>query len=233
MSTLGEFETDVANELGLNATNDKTTIDRALNIAVVRVLEDTHCYIKRTDYTGFDGTSSDYTLDSSILVIDHMYLTSSGTRYDLERLGTPDLEYRRRVGSPTGSPTQYYAESGGMLMFWPAPGSGDTITIYGVPVPTAMSSSTDDPSSTSPTNFGGVPTTLHEAIFLRACMRLASADDDQTSAQGQRYRDWYKEEIARWHKVMRQKGGKRNARAVVNDTKRRRAYHDNSTYPAR
>lgn len=228
---LGQFETAVSNELGLNTTNEKTTIDDALNQAVQRVLEDTHCYVKRTDYTGnWDGSSQDFTLDAAILDIVEVQLTSTGVTYPLERLSIIDILERRRTGQPSGSPTRFYAVSGAnLLMFYPAPGSNDTLTVYNVPVPTAMSSGTDDPSSTT---YGGVPTILHEAIFLYACAKLASYDDDQTSAQGQRYRDWYDKEIVRYREILRKRGGTRNARAVVNDKRRRRVNHDNSVYPS-
>lgn len=226
---LSQFETAVANELGLSTTNEKTTIDDAINQAVQRVLEDTHCYVKETDYTGWDGTSLNYTLDAAILDIVEVQLTSTGVTYPLERLSIIDILERRRTGQPSGSPTRFYAVSGAnLLLFYPAPGANDTLVTYYVPVPTALSAGTDDPSTTT---LGGVPTILHEAIFLYACSKLASYDDDQTSSQGQRYRDWYKEEITRYREILRKRGGTRNARAVVNEKRRRRVFHDNSIYP--
>jgi len=225
-----QLETAVAGELGLDVVNEKTTIDIALNRAVQRVLEDTHCYVKEIDYTGWDGTSQNYTLDAAILEIVEVQITSTGVVYPLERLSIIDLLERRRTGQPSGSPTRFYAVSGAnLLMFYPAPGSTDTLTTYVVPLPTALASSTDDPSTTT---FGGVPEILHEAIFLYACKKLGSYDDDQTSAQGQRYQDWYDKEITRYREILRKRGGTRNARAVVNDKRRRRLFHDNSVYPS-
>jgi len=226
-----QFETAVANETGLSATDEKTTIDDALNVAVQRVLEDTHCYVKKTDYTGFDGVSGDYTLDAAILDIVELYLTSSSaTRYALARVSVSELIERRRVSVASGSPTSFYAVTGdNLMMFWPGPGTGDTLSVYSVPVPTALSVATDDPSTNAN---GGVPQILHEAIFFYACSRCASYDDDQTSAQGQRYSDWYDKEITRYHKILREKGGDRNARAIVNEKRRRRAFHTNDIYPA-
>lgn len=230
MSNLLQFETQISNEIGLSATLEKTVIDDALNRAVQRVLEDTHCFVKKINYTGWDGTSTDYTLDGAILDIVEVQLSSASVTYPLERLSIIDLLERRRTGQTTGSPPQFYAVSGAnLLMFYPAPGAGDTLTAYVVPVPTAMAASTDDPSSTT---FGGVPEILHEAIFFYACARCASYDDDQTSAQGQRYRDWYKEEITRYREILRKRGGTRMARAVVNGKRRSRVNHDNSVYPA-
>lgn len=194
------------------------------------MLEDTHCYVKETDYTGWDGTSQNYTLDATILEVVELQLTSTGVTYPLERLSIIDLLERRRRGQTTGSATRYYSMSGAnLLMFYPAPGTGDTLVVYFVPVPTAMANPTDDPSNNT---YGGVPQILHEAIFFYACSRLASYDDDQTSQQGQRYRDWYDKEITRYREILRKRGGTRNARAVVNDKRRRRVNHDNSTYPS-
>lgn len=226
---LSQFEAALVAELGVNVTNEKTSIDIAINRAVQRVLEDTHCYVKETDFTGWDGTSQNYTLDSTILEIVEVQLTSAGTTYPLERLSIIDLLERRRTGQPTGSPTRFYAVSGAnLLMFYPAPGTGDSLAVYHIPVPTALASASDDPSTAA---FGGVPEILHEGIFLYACSKLASGDDDQTSAQGQRYRDWYKEELTRYKEIIRKRGGSRNARVVVNDKRRRRINRDNSVYP--
>ena len=231
---LGQFRTKIASEIGVGSKADgsgseQTVVDDAINRAVQRVLEDTHCYVKEIDYTGWDGTSQNYTLDAAILEIVEVQLSSTGVTYPLERLSIIDLLERRRQGQTSGTPSRYYSVQGAnMLMFYPAPGSGDTLTTYVVPVPTALAAQSDDPSTTT---MGGIPEILHEAIFLYACSQIGSYDDDQTSAQGQRYRDWYDKEITRYKTILRKRGGTRNARAVVNDKRRRRTMHDNSTYP--
>lgn len=231
---LSALRTRCAQELGLDNGTDaapgteQSLIDAALNEAVLEVLRDTRCYVKETDYTSFDGSSSDYTLDSSILEVVEMYLTSGGTNYMLERLSVQDLVERRRAAAPAGSPTMYYAINGAnMIMFYPAPGASDTLKVYHVPVPTALSASSDDPSNAAN---GGIPTVLHKGILFQAYKLLASYDDDSTSAQGQRYSDWYDAEITKYRKEINRLGG-RNARAVVNDKRRRHPYHDNSVYP--
>jgi hypothetical protein len=229
---LAQLRLSVSRELGLDndATTEQTEIDEAINAGVLRVLEDTHCYALQTVFTGFDGTSLDYTLDSTILEVVDLYFKSAGTNYALARLSVPDLIQRRNSGVSTGSPVSFYAVTGAnLIMFHPAPGTGDTLSIYHVPVPTALSASGDDPSSTS---LGGVPAVLHRAILYWAYSEAASYDDDQTSAQGQRYRDWYDKEITRYKNIIRKKGGTRLARAVVNDKRRRLKFHDNSVYPS-
>lgn len=191
-----------------------------------RVLEDTHCYVTSATLTSFDGTSADFTLDATILEIVDLWF--SGGLEPPERLSIPDLDRRRIVAAPSSTPTYYSLAGANLLMFYPTPPASATLNLYYVPIPTALSGPTDDPSSTT---YGGVPAILHEAIFYHACRRAASYDDDQSSAQGQRYSDWYDKEITRYKDIIRKRGGDRNARAVVNDRRRRGRYHDNSVYP--
>lgn len=194
------------------------------------MLEDTECYIQETQYTGFDGSSTDYTIDSGILEVKDMYLISQSINYRLERVTLDELIERKRMSTPVGQPTMFFAVNGeNMLQLWPAPGTADQLMVYYVPVPTALSATGDDPSTTS---LGGIPSYFHLAIIYWACARAGSYDDDASSAQGQRYVQLYQEEITRARKHMRKRGGNRNERAIPNDVKRRRAFHDNSIYPA-
>jgi hypothetical protein len=230
-----QFETSVANELGLDPVNEKTIIDDSVNVAVQRVLEDTHCFVTSeninvSSLSTRGAIAGDYDLPPEILEVVEIYTTSGGTIYTLERLGEVALIQKRRVSNPSGTPSMFYATSGAnMLMMWPTPASTDVLTVYYVPLPTALSGPTDDPSTTT---IAGVPQILHEAVFLFACSRGASYDDDQSSAQGQRYRDWYDKEIIRYKTIIRKRGGERNARAIVNDKRRRGRFHDNSIWPA-
>lgn len=167
-------------------------------------------------------------MDSTILEVVDLYLSSGGTNYRLERISVPDLVERRRLGSPSSGPTMVYALAGAnLLKFWPTLASGDVIHADYIPVPNALSSTADDPSTAT---LGGIPLQLHEAVELYACYKGASYDDDQSSAQGQRYLDLYDKEITRYKKLLRRRGGERNPRAVVNDVKRRRPYHSNDIY---
>ena len=196
----------------------------------MRVLQDTECYIKETEYSGFDGSSTDYTMDSAILEVKDMFLISGTVNYRLERVSLDELIERKRMSTPVGSPTMYFAVNGeNMLQLWPAPGTGDQLLVYYTPIPTALSATADDPSNTT---YGGVPAYFHLAILYWACSRAGSYDDDASSAQGQRYLQLYQEEIARARKHMRKRGGNRNERAVPNDVKRRRAFHTNDIYPS-
>lgn len=240
--TLGDLRTAVGHELGLDANSDGTgaectDVDRWINEARDRVLMDTGCYVTAetltvsglTAVSSLNGAVTDYQLPTEVLEIVGMYMQTSGWNPKLDRVSVPDLIERRRMSLPSGSPTQVYAFAGAnLLMFWPLPATTDVIELYYIPVPTDLSAASDDPSTLAK---GGIPKQLHKAIEFWACECGASYDDDQTSAQGQRYRDAYDKEITRYKKFLRERGGLRNARAVVNGGGRRtRPFHDNSTY---
>lgn len=243
--TFGDLRTAVAQELGLDALADgtgteNTQVDQWINRGVERVLMDTGCYVTSesltvsslTAVTSLGGTVTDYQFPTEILEITAMYIqSSSGIGPALKRVAVPDLVDMRRLSLPTGSPVTSYALAGAdLLMFWPSPASTDVIEMYYIPIPTALSASGDDPSTA--TN-GGIPKQLHLAIKWWACVEGASYDDDQSSAQGQRYMDWYNQELSRYHKFMRLRGGKRNQRAKVNSPGRPRAFHTNDIYYSR
>jgi hypothetical protein len=211
-------------------------VDLWIQQGVERVLMDTGCYVTAESFnistltavSSLGGTVVDYLMPIEVLEITGMYTQSGGTSPGLERVSVPELIDRRRLSVPSSSPTQVYALAGAdLLMFWPLPASTDTIELYYVPVPTALLAQGDDPSTLAN---GGIPKQLHKAIEYWACSCGASYDDDQSSAQGQRYRDNYKEELTRYRKFIRERGGLRNARAKVNDTRRRRRSHTNDVY---
>jgi len=130
----------------------------------------------------------DYTLDSAILAIEDIYTTSGNTNFRLTRKSTTDL-INLRLFSVTSSPEQLYAVSGtNMLMVYPTPLTGDTITVYYVPRPTALASPTDDPSSAS---LGGIPSEFHYGLELYMQWKAADAFDDESSSSGESYRRMY------------------------------------------
>jgi len=239
---LGDLRTAVAAELGLDAAADGTgsecpLVDNWINEGVTRVLMDTGCYVTAESLTvssltavsSLSGAIVDYTIPTEALEIVDLFLASGGTNYRLDRVAVPDLIERRRMSVPSNTPSQVYALAGAnLLMFWPPPSTTDVLEMYYVPVPTAMSASTHDPSVAT---YGGIPKQLHYAIEFWAESRGASYDDDQSSAQGARYQQNYKDELTRYKKFLRERGGIRNQRAVVNDKRRKRAFHDNSVYP--
>lgn len=218
MAVLSDLQTEVAEEIGsINATDDATKINRALNRGVRDILRRTHCYV--TSMTLTPGATADYTLTSSVLSI-----VAIDSADSLERVPVQEI-LRLRNQSTSSSPARKYALAGATtLMWWPTPAATDTMTVYYVPAPTAMSSASHDPSSIT---YGGIPEDYHELIARYAMARLASFDDDASSAQGARYREEYEKGLKEMKAQLVRRGGVRLGRAVLG--RRTTVPHNNST----
>lgn len=221
MATLANFRQSIAYELGLDNTTsstDQTEIDRRINEGVTKVLSRTHCKVVCADLTMTSGTWK-YTLPTSSLAIKEVWITSSGQNYRLERVTTDEILDFRTSTTDSNSPSRYYAvEGANLLLVWPTPSAADTLEIFYVPSPATLSSSSDTPSE--------IPSEYHTAVERYALWKLSSAVDDVTSAQGQRYRDEYEQELYQLRKHLRNKGGRRLAPAKVG--RRPIVPHDNS-----
>lgn len=157
------------------------------NDAVIDMLLRTHVYVTTATMTMTAG-QGDYTLDSGVLAIDDIYLTSQGSNYRVRRLSSTDL-INLRLFSVSSSPIQMYAMSGANLfMVYPTPLIADTLTIYYAPRPTALANPTDDPSTTG---LGGIPAEYHYGLELCMQWKAADAFDDESSQNGETYRRAY------------------------------------------
>jgi hypothetical protein len=136
-----------------------------------------------------------------------------------------EIHRRRRAaaGSSSGYPGAY-AYQHPLIMWDVAPGAADTITVVKVPAPTAASNSSHDLADAT---YGGIPVDYHDAVALYAERFLASYDDDASSAQGARYKEWYDERVKDCRREMAVRGGGRLPNARLGRG-RRLAPHDPS-----
>jgi hypothetical protein len=152
------------------------------------MLRRTHCYIAPATLT-MTPNVGDYRLDPSVIAIDDIYMTSNGQNNRVWRKSTTDLVNLRVFQTSSGAPVQYYAMSGAdLLMVYPAPTQADTITVYYVPKPTALSAPTDDPSTAI---LGGIPSEYHYGLELYMMWKAGDAFDDEGSQNGETYRRMY------------------------------------------
>lgn len=196
MSTLNTLQSDVAGVLGLDfdaanpGNGDGPRLKGWANDAVLDMLRRTRCYVT-TDTLNLTSGTGDYdllTLKPSWLEILDIYSTSGGANFRLQRLNPTDL-INLRLFSVTSSPEKMWAlEGANLLMFYPSPLAADQVTVYYVPKPTAMSNTTDDPSSAT---FGGIPTEFHYGLELYMQWKAADAFDDESSQNGETYRRMY------------------------------------------
>lgn len=230
MANLATLRLRVYRKLGLDQTasgDEETAVTSWLNEGVLNVLLDTHCYIDTTTLDLVAGTY-DYDLQAT--------LATAGTgMLEINKLidsaGIPFLrvspeeiyDKRRASGATASSGTRRYAMDANLLMIWPTPSTAETITLYGVPYPAALSATADDPSSVTK---GGVPEWLHKAIEYYALAEGADYDDDFSSQMGDRYRNLYGQEIAKFRMRQAKRGGRKLSRSRF--TRRKHASHDPS-----
>lgn len=207
MTTLARFRSRIAMRTGIAAdtagSDDQTLADEFINDGVLDVLRETHCNVDKQTVT--PGASADYALGTDVLAIIDLYTSSGGTDSRVEQVSVPDLiELRRQGTTASSSPVSHFALAGSdLILFYPTPAAADTLTMYYVPKPTALSGSADDPSSAS---LGGIRTEFHKAIEYYALAEAADYDDDQSSAQGARYREWYQAELGKVRKQLNRLG---------------------------
>lgn len=220
MATLAQFRTRISAKLGLDnsASGDQTLIDDWVNEGYEDVLLRTRCKVSSATMDLTAGTA-DYTLPTDILAAIDMDIATSTDTFPLVRTDAEDILRRRRASTSTDSPSRFYAvEGSNLLLVYPTPSAADTITIYYVPRPTALSATSDEPSD--------IPSEFHKAIEFYALAEGADYDDDASSAQGERYRILYEQKLFELRKSMRWKGGRRLAPASVG--RRRIPAHDPS-----
>lgn len=225
---LADIRNEVSRVIGLDDTaagTDEQLVDAWANEAVIDILLETRCYVASatSDLTADQG---DYTLDSAILHVVDVHLTSGGVTYRLKQVSPQVLLDMRVSGNAeAASPVSHFAVVGSnLLMVYPIPSTADEMNIYYVPRPTAMSTGTNDPSTTT---YGGIPSEFHRAIVKYVEAEAADYRDDQTSQHGDRYRADYQRWLTKIHKAVNQKGNTDTTAFEI----RGRAYppHDPST----
>lgn len=190
-----------------------------MNEGVTDVLLRTSCKVSTTTITETSGTG-DYQLNTDILRVVAWEWTNAVQTLLPERVTVEELLWRRAFDATSSYPAQAYAVAGSnLLMVYPTPTGADTITVYYVARPTALSAGTDSP--------GDIPEEFHPAVELYALWKLASMSDDQSSGQGERYRIQYEGQDGTGGMLARIRGhvnrkGARRGRAQLNPSRRLR-----------
>jgi uncharacterized protein DUF6682 len=205
VSIYSELKENVVLELGLDDTasgDEDNLLGRRLNEAVREVLRRTRCRVATAtvDLTAGEG---DYELPVDIIAITNI-INSDGA--PLQRESVEYIHILRRGENPLGTNVYRYAVDGAnLLMVYPEPDSASELTLYYVPLPTEMSSGSHDPSSAT---YGGIPVEYHPLIEDWACYRMARFDDDNSSGNGEYYRQRFEEGVIRARNDIRRRGGR-------------------------
>lgn len=212
MSTLTDFRAAVSAKIGLENTSggDQPLIDGWVNEGVVEVIVRSRCKVSTTTLSLVAGTS-DYTLATTILAMNEIYNTdaSSSVLYRMNRV-SPDQIINFRVGTQNqgAPPVRFYALNGAsLLMVYPTPAAADVLTFYYVPRPATLSTGSDTPSD--------IPAEWHKTVEYYACWQAGQFSNDGASQNGNLYRALYEDELRKFIKAARQRGGRKMSPAVV------------------
>lgn len=226
MTTLAQFRTAIANKLGLEnaTTGDQPSIDLWVNEGVLDVIMRTRSPVHGASAALTSG-AGDYDLDTAIIeLLDPYIITSDGAINQMVvRVAPREIIEMRRSATANVSPAQYYALAGAnKLMVYPTPSAADTFAYYYVPRPSTLSLSSDAPSD--------IPAEWHKLVEWYALSEGGDYDDDQSSAQGERYRQLYNDGLKRFIRQIAMKAGRRLPRAQIRPN-RVVISHDRSRYP--
>ena len=216
-TTLAQYRTRVSAKLGLQigAGDDQTLIDSWLNEAYEDIVLKTHCKQRRATMALTSGTY-DYTLPTQAMAILEVQNTASSIDYGMVRV---DLEEMMRMRRATGTPPAYfYYSEGDLITVYPTPGSGETMTVYYVPRPTALSASSDAPTD--------IPGEYHKLLEWYALAEGAEYDNHQPSSFGLTWRTFYENGLREMRRLLKMRGGTRIAPAQVRA--KRVVIHDRS-----
>ena len=205
MSTFAQLKDNVSQELSLEETasgDEDVLLGRRLNEGVREVLIELRCRVAvaTVDLT---ANEQDYELPVDILAINKIINSDSRP---LDHVSVEDIYELRRGTNPEEVNTRKYAvEGANLLMIYPMPDAADELTLYYVPRPTEMSSASHDPSSNT---YGGIPVEYHDLIELWAMYKMASFDDDGSSAMGDSYRQRFELGCVKARKRIRRRAGR-------------------------
>lgn len=212
MATLTNFRTVVSAKLGLENTvaGDQPLIDGWLNEGIAEVLTRSRVNVAVATMALTVG-SSDYTLPTQILALDEIYVTDASTSIlsRMLRVSPQEILNMRIATQQQGAPpVRWYAQSGSsLLMVFPTPATADTLSIYYVPRPTALSAGSDTPSD--------VPSEWHKAIEYYALFQGGQYINDSASQNGAMYRALYEDELKKLKTAALHRGGRKLSPAVV------------------
>lgn len=229
----GALISRVSQKLGIDltaGTDELALMQGWANEAVVDVLVRTHIYIAIGDLALTSGTA-EYRLDSTILAIDDGRGSTPAGIGHYEVIGLADMIDIQAASLQSASMRKYIAIEGDLLIVSPTPSTGESLRFFYVPRPTAMTSDSHDPSTST---YGGIPSECHRAIEYYMLWQGSEYDDKRTAMTPQ---DYFKLYLAECQEVVRMRNRKRGRgllpARVGYPGSRRKAGLRNDAYPPR
>ena len=213
---LDAFRTQIEAKLSLSTddTTELALIDGWANDAVAYIVGETACNVGDAT-AALTADEGDYDLDTAVL---RLLWVDNGER-ELEQVNVTDLRRLRLNGaSAMTAPMVYALDGSSRLRVYPTPTTAGTLNITYVPRPATLVNGDDVPTE--------IPAEFHRLVPLYMLWQGGDYDDDQSSAQGVRYKNDLDEGIKEMRAQLSRKKGRRLPRAAV--TRRRvRLQHRN------
>lgn len=225
--TRGRLIARVAAAIGLSVTGEELTLlQEWADEAVVDVLLRTHCRVELGDITLSAGVG-DYRLDTNVLAVEERSITGATYGYNVVSLG--DIyEMRLRDAAAPVDQIIALAVEGDLMLVYPTPTATQTIRYVYVAKPTAMTSDSHDPSTST---YGGIPTEYHDCIETYMLREAAKYDGKTTSPTWAEYDSDYDKKCAYARKETRKKAKRGLLAARVGYPGRSHVGRRNDVYP--
>lgn len=168
-STFLDIYTEVIAKVRLDSTADLQKAKDWVNQVYAEVSVETEA-VQETGTMALTANTSTYTIDSAIARIKQMYVTPSGQGASRPLVPTSleqilEWDANNGTSAQTGSVTHYALVGIQKIRFWPTPTTADTITVYYVKLPTALSATSDVPVLQEPY--------VTECLVNGACFKAA------------------------------------------------------------
>lgn len=236
----GQLVFECSRALGLDDTSggdELILMQRWANRGVRDVLLRTYCYVDLGDMT-LAAAVTDYRIDSSILAIRNMHITSATDTSQVSPLHIVDMQTVDEYldSNPAAADPTMAAFYGTLLRVAPTPSAANVVRFYYTPKPTEMTAdgtATADANDPSIAAYGGIPEEYHEGILYYMLWKGAEYDDKQSALSPKEYRQAYEGLLADMRKQLRKKSGRGLNQARVGYPARSRfGSSRNDVYPA-
>src|SRR5438309_140714 len=149
--TRGQLVFECSRALGLDDTaggDELTLMQRWANRGVRDVLIDTSAFVDLGDMSLAAGTT-DYRIDSSILVIKNLHITSAANASQISPIPVVDMQTVDEYldANPAAADPTMIAFYGTLMRVAPVPSGSNVLRFYYVPKPTEMTDDAHDPSN--------------------------------------------------------------------------------------
>lgn len=200
------------------AGDEQTLVQEWADEAAVKFLQETKA-VKKTAVMNLTANQGDYSLDSSVLAFEDVYINPSDGSQELMLvpMDSYDIRAMRRAASSTVSPPPgYYAYEGGILLLYPTPASSsDTLHIVFVEKPSGTFVGGAGTESWADATRGNIPTQYHDVLEAYVAWKASEYSNDSPSQNGQMYKQQWEQGILKTKITEAKRAGVRTPRARV------------------